>query len=123
MAFAQRRQVAFALVAAIVFVLQTLGSAWADRSIPMLDAFGNPICMNNDVANGEQHQSDHGKQTDCCTAACSGWVAPALDPQSASEVLVYFREIAAPFGDERNISTNLLAANEQANPRAPPLAI
>ncbi|RFC68779.1 MULTISPECIES: hypothetical protein [Mesorhizobium] len=123
MAFAQRRQVAFALVAAIVFVLQTLGSAWADHSIPMLDAFGNPLCLNNDVASGGQHDSDHSKQSDCCTAACSSWVAPALDPQSASEVLVHFREIAAPFGDDRNIRTNLLANNEQANPRAPPLAI
>ncbi|MGC4025131.1 MAG: hypothetical protein QM744_08230 [Mesorhizobium sp.] len=107
MAFAQRRQVAFALVAAIVFVLQTLGSAWADRAVPLLDAFGNPLCVSNEVPGGGQHQGDHGKLTDCCTIACNSLTALALGPQGASEVVSHFRTISEPLAGEGNIRPGL----------------
>jgi len=120
---AQRRQFAFALVAALAFMLQAIGNAWADRTVPLLDAFGNPLCIGNEVPFGEQHKGDHGNQSDCCAIACSGWAASALDPKSASDIIGHFRAISEPLRGEIGGRPELPVRNKQANPRAPPILI
>lgn len=61
-----------ALCAALVLLLQAFVSglsASAMAATPMVDAFGNVLCVTG--ADGSSPASDHGKLQDCCTFGCS----------------------------------------------------
>lgn len=66
-----RRGSAVALVAACVLALQTCLTAWAAAAMPLLDAFGNPLCITSVDHDGTSPPSDHSSLPDCCTFGCS----------------------------------------------------
>ncbi|WP_343805658.1 hypothetical protein [Paenochrobactrum glaciei] len=70
-----------ALVAALLLVLQSLTGALASgyaASSPMLDAFGNPLCITASVTlDNSSDQTDQRMMPDCCTIGCNMF-APVL---------------------------------------------
>ncbi|MFC0245483.1 hypothetical protein ACFOLL_17660 [Falsochrobactrum ovis] len=69
-----RRGSAVAFVAAAVLVLQSFLTAWAAGAMPvtpMLDAFGNPLCITSVDHDGDVPRDDHSKLPDCCTFGCN----------------------------------------------------
>lgn len=113
------------LVAILALAAQTLlagASLSAKAAAPLRDAFGNVLCIGNEV------QGDPGKhQTpgahDCCLAACaSGQIlgpTPADRPAFANRaVFIDLGNFALParsFDDPRR--------SKPGNPRAPPLSL
>ena len=75
-----------ALVASYMLVLQALFGAFAlgaDASAPLLDAFGNPLCVTGSGKAGiDNHRGEHTPLPDCCTAACNMSVADVADGRS-----------------------------------------
>lgn len=69
-----RRGSAVAFIVALVLVLQSFLSAWATGAFaatPMLDAFGNPLCITSIDHDGTTPANDHSKMPDCCTFGCN----------------------------------------------------
>lgn len=114
-----------AFIAAYVLVVQMLlgsvllGSAAAS---PILDDFGNPLCITHTENAGHSDHKDSSKLPECCTQACSMF-APVLAPQFSDNFLsnrlethsklVPVKAAAGPF--ER-------PETGPGNPRAPPRA-
>ena len=69
----QKRGSTVAFVAACVLVLQSFLSAWAAGAFaaPMLDAFGNSLCITSIDHDGTTPAHDHSSLPDCCTFGCS----------------------------------------------------
>ncbi|MFN3765255.1 MAG: hypothetical protein ACK4R3_06760 [Aliihoeflea sp.] len=115
-----------ALVAAYMLVLQALFGAFAagaSAGVPMLDDFGNPLCITSHEpgpSGGEGR--DHSGMPDCCAPGCSMF-APATDgdrePHALSNPLKVFRAI---FVALPAIVATDDAASRPGSPRAPPLA-
>ena len=115
-----------ALVAALVLLAQTFGTAHASGAMPfgpMLDAFGNPLCLTN--ADGSSGVDRDRKGTalsfsDCCTLGCST-MSPVLPVPGGEAILSAPEPLAAafgiPFGSDRIVTT---PGHEPGNPRAPP---
>lgn len=119
----QKRRIALAFIAAFVLVLQSLGSAWAGREALLVDAFGNPLCVNDDVQGGSPHSNGHFNFSDCCAMVCSGWTGVALTPRDETVPRGLYRKISEQLGI--NPAWNLVQSvgNKQAHPRAPPIWI
>ena len=69
-----RRGLTVAFVAAGVLVLQFLFSAWATSAIaatPLLDRFGNPLCITSIDHGGALPAGNHSNLPDCCAFGCS----------------------------------------------------
>jgi len=60
-------------VAICVLVLQSFLSVWATAAMtaPMLDAFGNPLCITSIEHNGTPPPGGHSTLPDCCTLGCN----------------------------------------------------
>lgn len=72
-----RRGSKVAFVAACVLVLQSFLSAWAVGAMPVLDAFGNPLCVTSVDHGSTTPNGGHSKLPDCCAFGCS-MVSPLL---------------------------------------------
>ena len=116
-----------ALALALVLFVQSVTGAFAlgtSAGGPQLDAFGNPLCLNDaGHEGGGSGIPDHSKIPSCCTFACSmfwpGVPAPAdpyrVVPAVRAETHLAFahrKAIPEPEPDHR-----------PGNPRAPPLTI
>lgn len=69
-----KRGSAAVLVAACILVLQAFLSAWAFAAAPdrpVLDAYGNPLCITSGVHENTTPPGDHSKLGGCCTFSCS----------------------------------------------------
>jgi hypothetical protein len=90
---------------------------------PMLDAFGNPICIGGTVSDGGGPVGDHGKVADCCTLGCSGFSQALPDADRAVRFVVAPRlsDTFAPVG--RPAIRVPAFAHDPGSPRAPPLHV
>lgn len=113
-----------ALVAGYMLVLQALLGAFAlgtAAAAPMLDVFGNPLCVTGDSLPGER---DHTALPDCCVTAC-GMFAPATPDDSSA------RSLANPLAQaattlprpEPDACRAFALERGPGNPRAPPLTV
>lgn len=117
-----------ALVAASMLVLQALLGAFAlgtAAASPMLDAFGNTLCITStDAAEHGSHKGEHTALPDCCTVACGMFAFATADdrsPNSVSNPLVPALALAMPA-----FHVTLPARGVDyppANPRAPPQTV
>lgn len=118
-----KRNIFVALVAALILLAQTALSGWGSGAMaatPMLDAFGNPLCITSTDPTGGS-TSDHSKMPNCCTFGCST-VSPLLAipdsdgtglarPLIVSDVLFSIgKGVVLPSPD-----------HDPGSPRAPPL--
>lgn len=118
-----RRGSAVALVAALVLVLQSFLGAWATGALaatPMLDAFGNPLCITSAGHDGTTPAGDHSTMLDCCVFGCSmasPWLAAA--PESGVGLLQLLSSDDLRFGGAESF---LIRGpdHDPGNPRAPP---
>jgi len=111
-----------ALFAALVFVLQAslAAAAAAVPSGPLLDRFGNPLCVTGVEPGRDSHDRGHAGLPECCAAGCPlASSTPAPPPDEVAALLrppldtgASFNPSAAhrPAGPDRT----------PANPRAPP---
>ena len=112
-----------ALVAAAVLVLQSVFSVWAlGTPQPMLDAFGNPLCITG-TDSQSPGPSDHSKVPNCCALGCMG-VSHALPVagDAGVELVHPFDESRAVYWGQRQISV-APADHNPGSPRAPPLTV
>lgn len=119
-----KRATAVAFVAACVLVLQSLLGAWANSAMaatPLLDAFGNPLCITSVDHDGKLPAGDHSKLPDCCAFGCS-MVSSLLDA-APDTGLGLLRPLTSD-----DVRFDLVEAfhvpgpdHHPGNPRAPPL--
>ncbi|WP_411034856.1 hypothetical protein [Shinella sp. BYT-45] len=116
---------AFAL--AILLALQSLLGSFAmaaGTGTPMVDAFGNPLC----IGGMEGHEpasapdKDHSRHQECCTLACG--MAHGFAPTDRA-VAILFNPLAQPSQrilEARFDQVRPALDNLPGNPRAPPFA-
>lgn len=113
-------------VLASVLLLQTLVSAWASGAMadgPMLDIFGNPLCITSTAHPGGAPADNHSSALNCCTFGCSAvsLFEPSPDTQGALAIHWRYEKI-----DRRGIDRLIWIQrpdHEPGNARAPPLSI
>lgn len=115
-----------AFVAALAIFVQTFGAAHAAGAMPfgpVLDAFGNPLCLSSAGETGGPSHGDgkSGSFADCCTLGCAS-VSPALAGADAPEAGHVVRQDTG----SRLIWTSVTShpspdRYEPSQPRAPPL--
>lgn len=118
------RRSAVAFIAALVLVLQSLLSAWAAGAMsatPMLDAFGNPLCITSVDQDGSTPASDHSKLPDCCTFCCHlALPLLAAEPVDCVGLLSPLSSTEVPFRLHK--TTHIQSPDHNpGSPRAPPL--
>lgn len=111
-------------MAALVFVVQTSLSLWAGAvaaATPMLDAFGNPLCITSMDGDGTTPAGDRGAPVNCCTLGCSAAGLALAEPDM---------EAVPAFLPEKSSAQPRIAVvasvvrsldHDPASPRAPPL--
>ncbi|MBX3582351.1 MAG: hypothetical protein KF810_10670 [Rhizobiaceae bacterium] len=124
----KRRGTVIAFVATLLLFMQALVGAYATgaaAAAPMLDAFGNPLCMPGmERSGGDTDRSGHKIFPDCCTVSCGMFLSALSDnrpshslsnPLSASAARIFSVLDAHPptFALERR----------SGRPRAPPPSI
>jgi hypothetical protein len=117
-----------AFVAAFVLVLQSLAGSFAmgaANASPLLDAFGNPLCIT-----GTLHQQDgadgagHPSMPDCCTTACSMF-APVTSGDPVGNALanpLVSRDAAIKVPLE-TADLRVSSIHGPGSPRAPPASL
>ncbi|WP_172724529.1 hypothetical protein [Neorhizobium tomejilense] len=117
--------VVFASIAAYALVVQmVLGSILLGSAVaaPVIDDFGNPLCITHAGGSGQSDHEDGPKLPECCTQACSV-LAPALAPQFSDNFLSNRLEATAkPVPAEADIGPFERPETSPGNPRAPPPA-
>lgn len=117
-----RMSIWLALVAACFLVLQVANGANAASSQPVLDVFGNPLCLSGRAHDSKETApaSDHDGKPECCTLACGAFAFTAL---SGRVTYVFDRPLPA-FGDlivaRDNFVRHQLLEEFLGSPRAPP---
>lgn len=113
------------MAAAVALLLQSLLLAWsmagAAQGAPMLDAFGNPLCItttHSDQAPGAPVDA----HLRCCTLACGSAGLIAAEPP-AGPTLAAPLSISVAVIRPRIDSAEPPAERLTANPRAPPRLI
>lgn len=110
-----------ALAAALVLVLQGLASAWANDQMPLLDAFGNPICQDSRTGSPSPGDS-HGLAADCCALACHAG-GTAFTPPTASLPATPVPHASALSASRFDAPAPARPEHNPASPRAPPPTI
>lgn len=112
------------LVAALMLALQSAAGAFAlgQPTSPLLDRFGNPLCITSaDHAPGEPERH-HGALPDCCSLTC-GMFAPATGATPEIHTLtnpLQWQNQAASSAYKPTPLTRALRSGP-GSPRAPPL--
>jgi hypothetical protein len=115
-----------AILAAVLFVVQMMISSWAMAGSvgqPMVDAFGNPLCVTDADGNPVGPSKDHRELPACCAIGCSAFSASLLAPpvETASASLVAAgRPI---FVLVRPVDPAARFDHDPGNPRAPPVTL
>ena len=113
-----------ALVAAFVLLLQSFVTAWAAGAMPpapLLDAFGNALCITSTDHHGEAPAGDHSRPFNCCTFFCNT-ASPVLAMPSGAGV-THLRPLVrsnVPFTARKTIRVRA-PDHDPGSPRAPPL--
>lgn len=115
-----------ALVAAFVLVLQSSLTVWASTTTPadpMLDSWGNVLCITGMDQEDGNPANDNSGMPDCCTLGCGVSSAALAAPSSTDIALLYF-----PIGSNTSQAVpaapvDLLPDHDPGSPRAPPLTI
>lgn len=80
-----------ALVASYMLVLQVLVGAFAmgaATASPMLDVFGNPLCITSSgAAESDSDRTTHSVLPDCCTVACSMFTPATAEDRTVTNWL------------------------------------
>ena len=123
--FRHKRGSLTALVAAFVLVLQSSLTVWASAvapADPMVDGWGNPLCITSMDQDGDDPVSDHSAMLDCCMLGCGALSAAPAAPSDASIPLPpQLRSDALP--DARKAAVVRVPDHHPGSPRAPPLTI
>lgn len=112
-----------ALVAACVIVFQSFFTAWAASAMPiqpMLDIFGNPLCITS-FDGSKSPIGDHSKLPDCCNVGCTmGSSVLAVPPAAHVEPLrpLLQSRVVAPLYRTAAVQ---IPDHDPGSPRAPPL--
>ena len=110
---------AYALVVQMVLGSILLGSAVA---APVVDDFGNPLCITHAGGSGQSDHKDGSKLPECCTQACSV-LTPVLAPQLSDNFLSNRLEASSkPVPIEVDTGPFERPETSPGNPRAPPQA-
>lgn len=122
----RRRKGSIALCAALLLLLQSALTAWATSAMPaspLLDAFGNPLCITSTDSGDAHPAGDHPKLPDCCTFGCS--MASALIAPSPSDAVGVRLPYILP--DVPTEPETIVLVRSQAHapgsPRAPPRTV
>lgn len=114
-----------AIFAALMLAVQLLAGGFAVGAAaagsPMLDAFGNPLCITSSDVPDAGDQNGHSGLPDCCTPGCSMF-APAAGPDRAPAALS--NPLDGPTSIVIGTSVSPVATlpdHDPGNPRAPPL--
>ena len=113
-----------AFVAAWMLIVQALVGAFALGAManadPLLDAFGNPLCITSSDRSALSDEAGHTALPECCTAAC-GMFAPLTvedrTPHSLDNPLPARTRASHTFD---TVDLRPLADHNPGNPRAPP---
>lgn len=124
----KRMNMAVALVAAYMLVLQMLFGAFAlgaAAASPMLDLFGNQLCVTSSETDaGDATPGDHSALPDCCTVACNMFAAAtAADRHAhslANPLVVSIVDRVRLFGDAQR---DFALQRGPGSPRGPPLTV
>jgi hypothetical protein len=115
-----------AILAALLFVVQMMISSWAMAGSvgqPMVDAFGNPLCVTDADGNSVNPSKDHRDLPACCTIGCSafsaGLPASSADPASASLVAAGGPTVVPV----RPVDPAARLDHDPGSPRAPPATL
>lgn len=113
-----------AILAAMLFVVQMMISSWAMAGSvgqPMVDAFGNPLCVTDADGNPVNPSKGHRELPACCTIGCSAFSASLLASpvEPASAPLVASGE--PTFVLVRSVDPGARLDHDPGNPRAPPV--
>ena len=115
-----------AILATLLFVVQMMISSWAMAGSvgqPMVDAFGNPLCVTDADGNPVSPSKDHGKLPACCAIGCSVFSASLLatpvEPAPASPVPSAEPAFVLP----RAVDPLARLDHDPGSPRAPPVTL
>lgn len=117
-----RHGAAVAFIAALVLVLQSFLSAWAAgayAATPMLDAFGNPLCIigvDHDAPAG-----DRSRMPDCCVFGCN--MASPLPAAASGDGIGLLRPLSSDDIRFDRIEGFQIQSpdHDPGSPRAPPV--
>lgn len=119
-----RRGSAVALVAVFVLVLQSFLSAWAVGAMPatpMLDAFGNPLCITSTDHNASGQSGDHSSLPNCCAFGCTfSSSVLTTGPDNGTGLLRPLSSVEVRFHLRRTVHIQS-PDHDPGSPRAPPL--
>ncbi len=111
------------LAAAVSLLLQSILFAWSlaggAHGAPMLDAFGNPLCITSTHSDQAPGAPVDGRHLSCCTLACGASALLGVEPP-AGPVLAAPLSTALDVVRPRIDSAGPPAERRTANPRAPP---
>jgi hypothetical protein len=115
------QDITIALVASVMLFLQGVVTAWSAGIMPlgpMLDAFGNPLCITS--TDRSPPSENHSSLPDCCTMGCAS-ASPlvALPASDGHGAIPFFVTVFEPGVSEGPAVSGL--AHHQGQPRAPPL--
>lgn len=115
-----------AFVAAYMLMLQALVGSFAfgvaANASPLLDAFGNPLCITSAESAALSEDGGHSALPECCTAACGMFAHLTVEdrtPHSLDNPLPAVAQGVATF-DARVVTPVL--DHDPGKPRAPPFA-
>lgn len=113
-----------AVVATAFLVLQSAlaGFAGGVNAAPLaLDAFGNPLCIGNNVGGPVENGGSGHQLPNCCLASCSMFVpVMAAVADKTAPFLLFFDATSVP-AYHRAVPT-IRGLGEPGRPRAPPLS-
>lgn len=120
---ARRRGSVIALLAVAIVVVQASLVAWAGAAMaarPMLDAFGNVLCVTGGERSGEP-SGEHGAIPNCCTLGSVGEIALPAEPSDAVAFLIAFAIVSDPAPVDQYPTPPPRGERDPGRPRGPPL--
>lgn len=122
--FRHKRGSLTALVAAFVLVLQSSLTVWAAAvapADPMLDSWGNVLCITGMDQEGDNPATGHSGMLDCCTLGCGASSAALAAPSGVSIVLLPPPVRLGTLQVAHKAVIVQIPDHDPGNPRAPPL--
>lgn len=122
--FRHKRGSLNALVAAFVLVLQSSLTVWASAAAPaepMLDSWGNVLCITGMDQDDGNPANNHSGMLDCCTFGCGASSATLAVPSGASIALPPPPIRSDALWTACNAATVQTPDHDPGSPRAPPV--
>lgn len=116
-----------AFVAALLLIVQMVAGAFVlggANAAPMVDAFGNPLCITSETTGGASDDGQrHAGLPDCCSTLC-GMVAPTTPDDRTPRFLANpLTSVSVEhFGEDDHFGI-ATPDHDPGNPRAPPASI